>query len=566
VRPDSGDSTPLELCDIDTEESLNVEKLLESFWTEAGFDIERAWGVIDAGNRGTVSLEEFEQGTRNLGFTGDARLIFRGLDVEGFGRLKKGSFEYLLTLSQASTRSQRGASNFKEFAQWTTDIGGPEVLLRKLGYTAGYTSALGAGAGGGGASRSPSPNRQPGPTPPSPDRAVFSPEPRHVPSAGHVLTVSELAAYLTALGYPGDANEVACVLSGPSSSQVNGKQLQQQLTGKVSDRNLKALKAWAQRDLGGVESLLSRLGQCASPTGKRRRAAATGNEFGGAPVTDLSLSPLSGQKLLSARELAARLAALGFPGNTDDVAAVADSDGTSYVNAASLRHMFERQSGAFVVRALNAWANEHFGGHDALLAKLGLVGEELPASRQTQTGVEKLTIGNFAARLTAIGYPGNSMQVAAGLSKLSSGGYVFRRTILESLDAFADKHVGGQAGLRRALTDGLDTTKSGWKDHVYSTNAGKFPGTAKQQPAGVAPPPGGYVGLFARSMPCLHGGGRAKPEWDSSLYISTEKNVQRSVASRTYFSDPSEKPVRQEIRQKLAARSMTRTSMLHTFR
>eukprot|EP00971_Amphidinium_carterae_P056264 1110485-Amphidinium_carterae.1 len=39
-----------------------------------------------------------------------------------------------------------------------------------------------------------------------------------------------------------------------------------------------------------------------------------------------------------------------------------------------------------------------------------------------------------------------------------------------------------------------------------------------------------------------------------------------SACCRTYFSDPSDKPVRREIREKLAARRMTKTSTLHTFR
>jgi len=98
-RKHRGSSAPLMFSELDTEEATNVQQFAECLWNQFGLDLDKAWARIDMCGRKCVTMEEFVQGTKKLGFEGNAKLLFRGLDIGGLGRLWKNEFEYIKVLA-----------------------------------------------------------------------------------------------------------------------------------------------------------------------------------------------------------------------------------------------------------------------------------------------------------------------------------------------------------------------------------------------------------------------------------------------------------------------------------
>jgi hypothetical protein len=86
---------PLEFHDFDMREASNLDKFVDVLWVGGHFDLSRAWSCIDPSSRGMVALEEFTHGVQLLGFNGNARLLFNGLDSTGLGKLRRQELEYL---------------------------------------------------------------------------------------------------------------------------------------------------------------------------------------------------------------------------------------------------------------------------------------------------------------------------------------------------------------------------------------------------------------------------------------------------------------------------------------
>jgi len=194
LRPDSKDkssSKPLVLSELDTEEADNVNEFAQAIWVNFGLDLDKAWAVIDPCGRTVVSVEEFVYAVKSFGFGGSAKLLFRGLDSSGLGRLMRADFEYMNVFIRASSKLNYSASSIRDLSSWVETQGGLDVFLDKLGFEA----------------------------------EVKAGRSTNVEAVG--LTVSDLAARLTALGYPGDALSVAAVAARhcqpPRKSHVGDK-------------------------------------------------------------------------------------------------------------------------------------------------------------------------------------------------------------------------------------------------------------------------------------------------------------------------------------------------------
>lgn len=191
-RPDASklgnSAVPLELADIDSEEAENVDKLAKCLWDNFGFDLDLAWAKIDLHGRKMVTLEEWVDGLTKMHFEGNAKAIFQGLG--NLGRLWRNDFEYMNVLSKVSMRAQHSAAPIKSLQSWvqkqfegSTPVERVHDLLATLGF----------------------PEEAP-PRPPARKELKVS----EVLKAEEVrLSVSDLSARLTALGYPDDAMQVA---------------------------------------------------------------------------------------------------------------------------------------------------------------------------------------------------------------------------------------------------------------------------------------------------------------------------------------------------------------------
>jgi len=140
--------SPMELHELEPVEAENLEKFAEILWTKCGFDMNKAWRMLDTTNQRTLSFEEFSAGVKKLGFTGDARLLFRGLDVSGLGRVKFEELEYVGRISRICNR--RGVMGSKgsvaDLIKWMQrEFGGAEPLFAKLGLEPGSNTELAVG-------------------------------------------------------------------------------------------------------------------------------------------------------------------------------------------------------------------------------------------------------------------------------------------------------------------------------------------------------------------------------------------------------------------------------------
>mmetsp|Transcript_54343 Transcript_54343/g.137261 ORF Transcript_54343/g.137261 Transcript_54343/m.137261 type:complete len:620 (+) Transcript_54343:54-1913(+) len=159
--------TPLEFHELDPKEASNLEDFAETLWSTVGFDLAKAWLFLDTNNQNYLSLDEFKGGVRKLGFDGDIRLIFKGLDSAGLGRMTREDFEYIGKVSRMGHKRLGGTSTkgaITDLITWVQrELGGAHELIVKIGLGSGVKR----------------------------------------------IVVGDLAARLTALGFEGDALQAA---------------------------------------------------------------------------------------------------------------------------------------------------------------------------------------------------------------------------------------------------------------------------------------------------------------------------------------------------------------------
>jgi hypothetical protein len=178
-RPD-GSPEPLRLSDLAPEESAIVDDFLECLWSNFGFDLDKAWGSVDSTHRQMATMDEWCQGVRRLGFEGDAKMIFLGLECSGLGHMTRDEFDYVKVLSDAGMRQQHSAPPVRAFNDWVQEeFESPEAFLDMVGLEG--------------------------------CKSKFDSKDKDQSGKVKKIGVSDLAARLSALGYPGNAMQVAMI-------------------------------------------------------------------------------------------------------------------------------------------------------------------------------------------------------------------------------------------------------------------------------------------------------------------------------------------------------------------
>jgi len=129
------DPRPLEFSELGSEEAPNLDAFAEVLWNALGLDLEKAWMFMDVNFQRWLSLEDFEAGARKLGFDGNVKLLFKGLDSSGLGRVTRTDFEYLRLVTRVAPRKlQEHPGAIADLIQWVQrKLGGVEELIGRLG-------------------------------------------------------------------------------------------------------------------------------------------------------------------------------------------------------------------------------------------------------------------------------------------------------------------------------------------------------------------------------------------------------------------------------------------------
>jgi len=196
------DDRALEFAELAPVEAEHLESFADLIWNVSGYDLDKAWGLFDYEKKNKLTKADFMESSEHLGYKGNAEMLFKGLDREGLGWIWRGDFDYIPKVSRnarARLKETEGPlATLVSFAR--SQMGGCEELVTKLGL-------------GGGTSE---------------------------------VTVCDLAARLTALGFDGDAQHAA-VQAARCDRGIGTKISAQQLL-KVLNTNAKQPAA----DQGGA--------------------------------------------------------------------------------------------------------------------------------------------------------------------------------------------------------------------------------------------------------------------------------------------------------------------------
>lgn len=162
----------LRFWELDHEEAQNLELFEQVLWIKTGFNLDKAWSILDPSNKQVLTMQDFARGCRVLGFHGNHSILFRGLDASGLGRVARTDFEYLKKLSPLAGQLENFTPELRLLRQWTMSVYADVIeLLARLRLVCNFA--------GGWAQNY------------------------------ETLELSEFARRLESLGYPGDAEAVA---------------------------------------------------------------------------------------------------------------------------------------------------------------------------------------------------------------------------------------------------------------------------------------------------------------------------------------------------------------------
>ncbi|CAK9116002.1 unnamed protein product [Durusdinium trenchii] len=191
------DDRALEFAELAPDESEHVEKFADLIWNVSGYDLDKAWGLFDYDKKNKLTKADFVQSAEHLGFTGNAEMIFQGLDREGLGWVWRADFEYIPKVSRNARlrlkETEGQTASLVSFARY--QIGSCEELITMLGL-------------GGGTSE---------------------------------VTVCDLAARLTALGFDGDAQHAAVLAARCDrgiGTKISAQKLLKVLTSNAKGTNV----------------------------------------------------------------------------------------------------------------------------------------------------------------------------------------------------------------------------------------------------------------------------------------------------------------------------------------
>jgi len=216
------------------------------------------------------------------------------------------------------------------------------------------------------------------------------------------------------------------------------------------------------------------------------------------------------------------------------------------------------------------WAQRELGGADQLVRKVGL-----------GKGVREVSVSDFAARLTALGFEGDAVMCAVRAARTEGGTHITAEALHAILSTDKKKmlHADGPqtttlsnlsktsslSVLGRVPKDKPVVHEKRWSPHLINTSEvnsskSKFNRTyfgyhapmAREDKAKFNPPrrAGGYQ---ASKVP-------ERPGWDSSGVAP--ESCKTTQVCRRYFSDVTDKPIRDQIRSSLANRRAQSASNL----
>eukprot|EP00746_Dinoflagellata_sp_MGD_P164841 gnl/MRDRNA2_/MRDRNA2_93744_c0_seq1.p1 gnl/MRDRNA2_/MRDRNA2_93744_c0~~gnl/MRDRNA2_/MRDRNA2_93744_c0_seq1.p1 ORF type:complete len:625 (+),score=108.34 gnl/MRDRNA2_/MRDRNA2_93744_c0_seq1:148-2022(+) len=134
LNPTSDDSrTMLTLADVAEIEVMNMERFACIVWDELG-SLDEAWRTLDPHGANLITFAHFEKGCDAIGFEGDRRTLFLGLDLSGCGRLLRPDLEILnLWAPEHVTRSWTDEDLGIHFSRWIdVHFEGPDPFFHQL--------------------------------------------------------------------------------------------------------------------------------------------------------------------------------------------------------------------------------------------------------------------------------------------------------------------------------------------------------------------------------------------------------------------------------------------------
>jgi len=209
---------------------------------------------------------------------------------------------------------------------------------------------------------------------------------------------------------------------------------------------------------------------------------------------------------------------------------------------------------------LQRWAHRELGGAAQLVHKMGL-----------GDGVREVSVSDFAARLTALGFEGDAVMCAARVARTEGGTHITAEALVAILSTNDKKKIneGPQTPLSNlSKTSSLSVLgkvpkdkpvvhEKGWSSHLINTSEvnkykSKFNRTyfgsaapmSREDKAKFNPPRRG-VQSAASKVP-------ERPGWNSTG--PAPETCRTTQVCRRYFSDVTDKPIRDQMRSSMANR------------
>jgi len=133
VRCD-GNNNPIQFHEMDTDEVQNMEDFVDALVHNFGRDLEAAWAHLDTKRRNLLTEEEFTVGVKKMGYTGNVKLLYKGLDSKGLGRLTRSDFSYMWKVSGRAHDHGNVGSSMAQLVEWLSrERVRPDDFLEDLG-------------------------------------------------------------------------------------------------------------------------------------------------------------------------------------------------------------------------------------------------------------------------------------------------------------------------------------------------------------------------------------------------------------------------------------------------
>lgn len=290
------------------------------------------------------------------------------------------------------------------------------------------------------------------------------------------------------------------------------------------------------------------------------------------------------QNFVSRKQFVAAAASIGFDGDAQMIFHGLSTPGCGRLWKSEFAYITKVSSAAsrmlsqstHLVHALITWVHAKLGSSEALISKLGLT-----PSNPT------INVSELAARLTAMGYTGDSLWIASRAARLEGGTFISAESLhLLLTGARRTVQTPGQAGPVVWARPKTPKAKRAWENSVSDigrSNVGTprclrsyFSSPTREEGAGpFCPlPRTASTGALQERRPTLLGpaGQRyrksiiqnrwkafddgQKPVWDGGLYPLSQSNTSKSTPMKFYFNDFSDRPVRDKMMREIEEKRM----------